>query len=99
MELTDILVLVTKIGFGSIATLLAIMLWSKTRDSAWMFVVVATILTYGEVIFSALESFGIVSYDLLVIMGVPAARIIFAAFPLLFYIIAFLIMLIRKKGR
>jgi len=50
MALPDLVMIVSRLALGAIATILAVVLWSLTRDTAWMFVVMATILKYGEVI-------------------------------------------------
>lgn len=91
--------LLSRLVFGAIATFLAIILWSKTRDTAWMFVVIGTVVGYGEAVFSTLEAFGLARMDLVVIGGVSVVRLVFANLPMMFYSIAFLIMVIRKSGR
>lgn len=91
--------LLSRLVFGAIATFLAIILWSKTRDSAWMFVVIGTVVGYGEAVYSTLEAFGMAKMDLLVIYNVSVVRLVFANLPMIFYSIAFLIMVIRRSGR
>lgn len=91
------LVVLTRLAIGAVATFLAILLWSKTRDIAWMFVVIGTIVGYGETVFAALESFGVIRLDALVVDGVSIIRVVIANLPMLFFIIAFAVMLARKR--
>ncbi len=91
--------LLSRLVFGAIATFLAIILWSKTRDSAWMFVVIGTVVGYGEAVYSTLEAFGLAKMQLLVVWDVSIVRLVFANLPMIFYSIAFLIMVIRRSSR
>jgi hypothetical protein len=93
------IMLIIKLAFGSAAVFLAIILWSKTRDTAWMFVIVAVIASYGEIIFQTLKSFGIVSAELLVISEIPVFELVLANLPMFFLAAAFLAVISRKTGR
>ena len=97
MVVEEMILIITRLGIGAIATFLAIILWSKTRDTAWMFVVIGTIVNYGEIVFSTLEKFGVVRTDYIVIRGISVVKVGFANLPMLFFIIAFMIMIIRKR--
>jgi len=89
----------SRLIFGAVATFLAIILWSATRDTAWMFVIIGTIVNYGDVVLSTLESFGIVSIKALPLFGVSVFKILFANLPVAFFIVAFIIMLYRRRVR
>ncbi|MDR1626874.1 MAG: hypothetical protein LBT33_10085 [Spirochaetia bacterium] len=93
------IMLVIQLTIGSAAVFLAIVLWSKTRDTAWMFGIIGVIAGYGETIFRTLKSFGIVSADLLVISGIPVFELVLANLPMLFFAIAFLLVINRKTNR
>jgi hypothetical protein len=94
---TEAMVLIlSRLVFGAIATFLAIVLWSRTRDAAWMLIVIGTIVGYGEVLFTTLESFGMVSVSALTIYGVSVFRVVFANLPTAFFILAFSVMIARK---
>ncbi len=82
---------------GAIATFLAILLWSRTRDAAWMLIVIGTIAHYGALVFSGLELLGLVSLDGLVVSGVPLGRVLISSLPMLFFIGAFIIMVARNR--
>jgi hypothetical protein len=91
--------LIAKLALGSAAVFLAIILWAKTRDTAWMFVIIGVIAAYGEIIFQTLKSFGIVSADLVVISDIPVFELVLANLPMLFFAIAFLVVVRRKTSR
>jgi hypothetical protein len=96
MDSGQILFVTSRLIFGALASFLAIMLWSKTRDAAWMLMVIGTIAAYVEIVYSVLELFGITGGDSLVIGSVPAAAIVLPLLRMSFFIAAFLIMVIRK---
>jgi hypothetical protein len=74
------------------------MLWSKTRDLAWMLMVGGTIAAYGETLYAILNLFGI-GLALPAIGSVPLAAILAPNVPTVFFILAFLVMVVRSYGR
>ena len=98
MELGELILILSRLGIGAIATFLAILLWSNTRDIAWMFIVMGTILRYGEVMYSTFELFGIVHMDG-AIRGIPIVEIVFLNLPTLLFIAGFAVMISRSRLR
>ena len=96
MGTDQMILMLSRFVLGAIATFLAIMLWSRTRDSAWMLIVVGTIAHYGEIVFTALESFGVVRLDVVTIGSIAVFPLILANLPTLFFILAFLVMVVRR---
>lgn len=99
MTADSMVMILARLIFGSIATFLAIIVWSKTRDVAWMLVVVGTIVAYGETVFSALAAFGLAKTDLLVVWGVSVVRLALANIPALLYALAFVVVIVRRSPR
>ena len=93
------IMILSKLTLGSLATFLSIILWSKTRETAWMFVIIGVIVAYGETVFQTLKTFGIVRADFLSFAGVSVFELVLANLPLLFFAIAFLAMILRKAVR
>ncbi len=83
---------------GAFATFAAILLWSRTRDMAWTFLIIGVIISYADIIFSTLAAFGILGEDPFVYNGVPLLRLALANFPLLFSGIGFLVAAARRRG-
>jgi hypothetical protein len=82
---------------GALAAFFAIMLWSRTRDIAWMLMVGGTITAYGEALFRVLNLFGM-SPSLPGIGSMPLVTVILPNIPVIFFISAFLVMVIRSYG-
>jgi hypothetical protein len=96
MDVGQIVYIISRLVLGALASFFAIMLWSKTRDIAWMLMVIGAIAAYIEIVYSILEILGITEGDSLVIGSVPAASIILPCLPVIFFIIAFAVMVFRK---
>ena len=90
------IMMLTRFVLGALATFLAIMVWSRTRDTAWMLIVVGTVAHYGEVVFSALETLGVVRLDFITLGGIAVFPLVLANLPTLFYILAFLVFVSRR---
>jgi len=96
MDLGQIILVYSRLIPGAAAVFLAIMLWSKTRDTVWMFVVVGTIIAYIEVVCPILKMPGITAGNGLYIGSVPLAVILLAVVRMFFFITALLIMVVRR---
>lgn len=87
----------SRLALGAFATFGAILLWSRTRDLAWTFLIIAAILTYADIVLGTLRAFGILGEDLLNYRGVPVLQIALADLPLLFIGIGFIFAAVRKR--
>ena len=82
---------------GAFATFAAILLWSRTRDMAWTFLIIAAIISYADIVLTTLRSFGILGENLFRTNGLPVLQLALANLPLLFSGIGFLIAVSRKR--
>jgi hypothetical protein len=98
MESSELITLIARLGTGALATFFAIVLWSTTRDTAWLLVIVGTILRYAEIMYSTFQLFGILTGETM-IFGVPIVRILLTNLPAVFYSIAFIVMITRSRVR
>ena len=98
METPDLIVLIARLGFGAVATFLAIVLWSNTRESAWLFIIMGTILRYGEIIYTTFHVFGILEGETMV-WGIPIVKIALVNLPSALYAIGFAVALSRARLR
>jgi hypothetical protein len=99
MELAEISILI-RLFLGAAGTFFAILLWSKTRDAAWVLVAIGTLFAYVEIVFSTLLGFGIVRGDGVLIFGVSAFQLLQIALgnlPVIFYTIAFIFVISRRR--
>jgi hypothetical protein len=86
----------THLVLGAFSTFCAILLWSRTRDMAWTFVIIGAIVSYADIALATLRSFGILGEDLIRYQGIPVLSIALANLPLLFSGIGFLIASSRR---
>ena len=100
MDSGQILYIICRLTLGGVAAFLAIMLWSKTRDPAWMFMVIGAIATYGEAVYSTLVFLGVIAESTIIIGSMSVASIVIPCLPILFFIAGFAVMVVRKyRGR
>ena len=96
MDSGQIVYILSRLSLGALASFFAIMLWSKTRDAAWMLIVIGAIAAYAETVYSILNLFGISGGNIFTIGSVPLMSIILHCLPTIFFVIAFIIMVVRK---
>lgn len=99
MATTELVFVISQMILGAVCTFLAIILWSGTRDTAWMLIIVGIIIKYGEIVFSTFGLFGLVPDDIMVIPGVLTVETLLAVLPLVFFGAAFIVMIRRNRIR
>lgn len=99
MAVPEFIVVLSKLVLGAVATFLAILVWSRTRDAEWVLVVAGVMASYAGIVYSALKSFGIVAEDAVVVSGIPVAELVAQDLPALLFIAAFAAFLIRRRAR
>ena len=97
MATADLVGIIVRLTAGAVVTFLAILLWAKTRDTAWMLVIMGVIVEYGDIIYSTLKIFGVVPADVFVLPGVLSVDVVLLNLPLLLFAAAFMIMLLRNR--
>jgi len=99
MDIGQLIYILSRLILGALASFFAIMLWSKTRDVAWMLMVIGTIAAYIETVYAILNLFGISGVNVLTIGSMPLMSILLPSLPMVFFISAFLVMVVRKYRR
>jgi ABC-type glycerol-3-phosphate transport system permease component len=98
MNTAEIVSVAIKLVLGAAAAFLAILVWAKTRDAAWMLIVLGTVANYIALVYSTLTLFGITTeFWLSKNAGLVVASAI-TCLPTLFFIAAFAVMVGRKYG-
>ena len=97
MAVKDIVMILSQISFGAIATFMAILFWSHTRDTAWILIIIAVIIQYGQIMYSTFMIFGVLGDDLFIIKDVLDLGTLLSILPLIFISSAFIVMLVRFK--
>ncbi|MCL2138557.1 MAG: hypothetical protein FWH41_03395 [Treponema sp.] len=96
MDSGQLVLVYSRLILGASAVFLAIMLWSKTRDIAWLFLLIGTVFAYIEIIYTVLESLQIITGGFFFVGSTPLEAIILPVFRLGFIIAAFLVIIIRR---
>jgi hypothetical protein len=99
MEFGELVVMLSRLGMGAIGTFFAILLWSQTRDVAWVLVIIGTLIAYAEIVLTTLGSFGILSESYFEMWGFPLLRVALVNLPMLLYTLAFITMIARRRIR
>ena len=89
----------SRLILGALAAFLAIMLWSKIRDVAWMFMVIGIVVSYIEIVYSILVFYGFSGLSNLLIGSVPVIEIVLPALRMIFFIAAFFVMVVKQYRR
>jgi hypothetical protein len=91
--------IICRLVLGAVSSFLAILLWSRTRDTAWILVIISAIIGYVEVVYSILNLLGIISENILSEKVVLIISILLSCLPTVFIIAAFAVMALRKYRR
>jgi hypothetical protein len=97
MDTGELVIVFCRLILRAAAAFLAIMLWSKTRDIAWMLMVGGTVTAYGEHLYNVLNAVGI-SASPWAAESIPLAAAALSNIPVFFFIAAFLVMVVRSYG-
>lgn len=86
-----------KLVLGGFTVFFAIVLWSKTRDMAWMALVGGVITSYAGIVFDLLCFLGIVQSLDYMLFGIPILTLVIVVVPSLFFILGFIVMIKRLR--
>ncbi|MCL1836441.1 MAG: hypothetical protein FWG46_02710 [Treponema sp.] len=96
MDSGQMILAYSRLILGALAAFFAIVLWSKTRDAAWMLIVAGTVVMYVEIVYSILELVGIAAGNVLAIGSVSLPAILLPSLRMAFFIAAFMVMVVRQ---
>lgn len=93
---SEVFIYIVRLVLGGIAAFLSIIVWNRTRDTAWMSLTAAAVTGYAGLVFELLVKLGIADTSGFLVFGVPADILVFTVVPSCFFITAFIIVLLRK---
>ena len=99
MNIGEICYISSRLFFGALAAFFALVLWSKTRDTAWMLVVMGTLAAYIEIVYSVLDLAGVTESGRLAGGSLSLAAVVLPNLPMFFFIGGFTVMVVRKIRR
>jgi hypothetical protein len=99
MDMGQTIFISSQLILGAVAAFLAILLWPKIRDAAWMLIIFGIIVAYIETVYSILKIFGI-NGDAFVIFGsIPIISFVLPTIRMSFFIAAFIIMVYKQSRK
>lgn len=99
MTQSQMILYVIKLVLGGTGAFCAILLWSKTKDSAWMCLVAGAVCRYAGLVYEMFITLGIVMPELVNVVGIPVSTLVFTILPDIFFILAFILMLVRTNHK
>ena len=99
MDSGQVVYIMSRLVLGAAASFLAIMLWPRIRDTAWILVIIGTIIAYVETVYSILTFLGMVGGSFFTLGSMPLLSILLHSLPTAFFITAFGVMVARKYRR
>ena len=100
MSEATIILYIIELVLGGIAAFFAILLWSKTRDAAWMAFIAGIVTSYAKTVYQLLVELGIIyisNSNIIEFFNIPLTTILFSVIPPLFFITGFVLMLRRTR--
>jgi hypothetical protein len=98
-SMAEFTVLLSQLGVGAVGTFFAILLWSQTRQASWVLVIIGTLLSYAGVVYTTLGRIGVIPVQVTLVPGFPLLEVLLANLPMVFYICAFIAVMVRKRVR
>ncbi|QEN05382.1 hypothetical protein EW093_11890 [Thiospirochaeta perfilievii] len=92
-----VVAIIIKLFFGFLAALTSLLLWSKTRDGAWLLMVLGVVFLYLETLLQILDSFGFILYKKIEFSSIPILPLIFEVVPFFFFALGMFVFLLRIR--
>lgn len=93
----DTLPLIIRLVFSFLAAFPAVAIWSRSRDAAWILLVLAAIFFFIDTLFQTLVLVGIATYTLPWLSDIPLLKSILTGLPLFFLSLGFLVHIFRDN--
>jgi uncharacterized membrane protein len=97
MDTGQTIYIFSQLVLGAAAAFLAILLWPRIRETAWMLVIFGAIVAYIETVYSILQKFGIAGEEYIILGSIPLVSFILPSVRMMFFIAAFAIMVYKQS--
>ena len=81
------------------AVFISIIIWTKTRDSSWIFIILSVIAFYIAVVYRTLIFFGIITEGIIIYMNIDVFSVLADVFPVVLLILALIIKAVKNMSR
>jgi hypothetical protein len=95
----SVLYFLVRILLGAVCGFFAILFWPRNRDSAWVFMILGTLVLYFHIVFEMLVKIKLLVPEYFILFGTPlfeGITLFLACTPFVFFTIGFIIMIVRK---
>lgn len=92
-----VIALTIKLITGFLAALISVLLWSKTRDGAWLTMVIGVVFLYLETLLEVLDAFGFVMYKDIRYGEIEILPLLFETLPFVFFGLGMFLFLLRIR--
>ena len=99
MELVEVISPALQLAVGAVATFLAILVWSRTRDVAWILIVLAVMGAYVGYVLRTLDQFGLLDTAAYEIGGLPVFELVIGNLPGALIAAGFAVLLSKRRLR
>jgi uncharacterized membrane protein len=96
MDTGQAIYIFSQLILGAAAAFLAILLWPRIRETAWLLVIFGAIVAYIETVYSILQKFGIAGEEFIIFGSIPLVSFILPSVRMMFFIVAFAIMVYKQ---
>jgi uncharacterized membrane protein len=97
MDTGQAIYIFSQLILGAAAAFLAILLWPKIRETAWLLVIFGAIVAYIETVYSILQKFGITGNEYIIFGSMPLVSFVLPSVRMIFFIVAFAIMVYKQS--
>jgi len=97
MDTGQAIYIFSQLILGAGAAFLAILLWPRIRETAWLLVIFGVIVSYTETVYSILQKFGIAGKEYIIFGSLPLISFILPTVRTIFFIAAFTIMVYKQS--
>ena len=97
MTLAEVVPILVRMGFSFIAAFGAIAVWSKSRDGAWVFMVLGAIFYFVDALYQTLVIIGVATYRLPFGGEFPLLESVLTGLPPFFLAVGFLVFLVHHR--
>lgn len=97
MNIQQMIPVFVKLFLSFVSAFSAIALWSKTRNPAWVLIVLAAIMFFVDVLYAALVMLGVADYSILKIAGFELLAPLLSGIPYILLTSGFLVYIFREK--
>lgn len=92
-----VIILAIELLTGFLAALTALLLWSKTRDTAWLLMVLGVVFLYLKSLVKVLYEFGFVIYERYYLYNIDVVELSLNILPFIFFFFGLITFLFRIR--